>query len=234
MVELSMIDRERGMVTKQTIGTKIDVMHVIVQRAPKHGVNALLTYHMLIRRGPPPRPLPAWVGPRGPPQPPPKKEESEIIVIDATPKNRYKGRNSTGRSGRRSVRSSVFSSSTSESDSDSSDFTITSSSSGEYLWKGRKGRKYRPGRSSNSDDSDYSSSDEVVVARWKVDPVAIRFSQKEKGRDVVQLLLERWTPAGDGKAKEKGEEKEEREVRRKKRRSRSVIIEEDSSSLADD
>jgi hypothetical protein len=230
MVELSMVNREHGIVTKQTTGTNIDVIHAIVQRAPKQGVNALSTYHGLMRRGPPPR-QPGWSGPRGPPPPPPVvvKKEPDIIIIDEPRKKPSKGRNSTRNSGRRF---SILSSS-SESDSDSSAYTVSTFSSGGYLRKNRYGSRFQNRRNSSSDDSDDSSSEEVLVARWKVDPVSIRFSQKQKGRDVVQLLLERWTRSGDGKGKEKDEEKEERKSDRKKKTSRRVIIEEDSESADD-
>ena len=42
MVELSMVDREYGIVTKQTEGTNIDVIHVITQRTLKQGVPPLV------------------------------------------------------------------------------------------------------------------------------------------------------------------------------------------------
>lgn len=230
MVELSMIDRERGMITKQTLGTKIDVMHVIVQRALKQSVNALPAYYTLIRRGPPPA---LW---RGPPPPPTQKEEPEIIIVEGKPRRKpYKGWKSTGKNRRRSMPSSICSSNTS--DSDSSTSTLTTSSSGGCMRKGRNRTRHRTRKSTTSGDLEYtdcSSCEETLIARWKVDPIAIKFNQEEKGKDVVQLLLERWTPVGDGNMKEKGDEKEDREVSESKRRVREVVIEEDSSSLADD
>jgi hypothetical protein len=221
MVELSMVDRENGIVTKQTAGTNIDVIHVITQRTLKPGVRPLATYNALMNRPPPlargPPPFP-----RGPPPPPPPpfpvKVEQDIVVVE----RRSPPRRSMGRVRRRSI------SSYSDSDSDSSAFTVTTSSSIRFRRKGRKGRKY------HSDSDSDSSSDEELKARWKVDPIAIKFGKKEKGKDVVQLLLEMWTPAGDGKAKEKEETKEEKDAKKKKkRRSRRRVVS-DSDSLFDD
>jgi hypothetical protein len=214
MVELSMIDREHGIVTKQTAGTNIDVIHVITQRAPKQGVNPLATYNALMNRGPPPASAPPPL-PRGPP-PPPLKNERDIIVVHDIPRRRSPPRRPIGRSGRRSIASSYFSDSSS--DSDSSFYTVTTATSGGYRRKSRKGRKYRKGKYS---DSDSDSSSEDIKARWKVDPIAIKFSKKEKGKDVVQLLLEKWTPAGDGKAKQEDEKDAEK---KKKKRPRRIII----------
>jgi hypothetical protein len=219
MVELSMVDRESGIVTKQTAGTNIDVIHVITQRTLKQGVPPLVTYNALMNRPPPLARGPPTLS-RGPPPPPPK-QEPEIVVVPGW--SRSPPRRSTARVGRRSIASY----SDSDSDSDSSVFTVTTLSSIGYRRKSRKGRKYR-----NDSDSDFSS-DEDVKARWKTDPITIRFSKKEKGKDVVQLLLEKWTPAGDGKVKENDETKGEKDARKKKRRSRRRIVS-DSESLADD
>lgn len=229
MVELSMIDRERGIVTRQTAGTNIDVIHVITQRAPKQGVNPMMTYNALMNRGPPPARAPLPLS-RGPPPPPPKNEP-DIIIIEDTPRRRSPPRRSMGRGGRRSIASSYFSDSSS--DSDSSFYTVTTATSGGYRRKSRKGRRYRKGKYSDSDSD--SSSEEEIKARWKVDPITIKFGKKEKGKDVVQLLLEKWTPAGDGKVKEEDEKKDEKdaEKKKKKKRSRRRVMD-DSSSLADD
>ncbi len=226
MVELSMVDREHGIVTKQTIGTNIDVIHVITQRALKQGVPPLVTYNALMGRGPPPVRILPPLSHR--PPPPPLKMDSDIVVIDDDWSRRRSRspppRRSMGRSRRRSIISY------SSSDSDSSIFTVTTSSSIGYQRKGRKSRK-----GNNESDSDYDSDE--VKTRWKVDPITIKFSKKEKGKDVVQLLLEKWTPAGDGKCKEKEETKEEtkeeKDAKKKKRRSRRRIVS-DSDSLADD
>lgn len=231
MVELSMVSREHGIVTKQTEGTNIDVIHVIMQRAPKQGVNPLVTYNALMNRGPPPARAPPPFS-RGPPPPPPKKEP-EIVIVRDTPRRRSPPRKPMGKSGRRSIASSYFSNSSS--DSDSSFYTVTTSSSVGYRRKGRKGRKYRKGKYSNSDDSDSdSSSEEEMQARWKIDPIGIKFGKKEKGKDVVQLLLERWTPAGDGKVKEEDEKKDEKDAKKKRKKRSKRRIMDDSSSLADD
>lgn len=238
MVELSMVDREHGLVTKQTEGTNIDVIHVIVQRALKQGVNPLVIYNALMNRIPPPARSPPPFS-RGPPPPPPKKEP-EIIIVNDTPRRRPPPRQPVlFGSRRRSVSSSYYTDSSSDSSSDSSFYTVTTASSSGYRRKGRRGTKYRKGKYSSSDDSDSdSSSEEEVKARWKVDPITIKFGKKEKGKDVVQLLLEKWTPAGDGKVKEKDqkkdEKKDEKDGKKKKKRSRRRILDDDSSSLADD
>lgn len=117
-----------------------------------------------------------------------------------------------GRNRRRSI------SSYSDSDSGSSIFTATTLSTIGRHHKNRKGRKCR-------DDSDSDSgSDGEIKPRWKTDPITIRFGEREKGKDVVQLLLEKWTPAGDGKAKEKDETKEENDAKKKKKRSRRRVV----------
>jgi len=234
MVELSMVNREHGIVTKQTAGTNIDVIHVITQRAPKQGVNSLVTYNALMsQRSPPARvpPPPPPSFPRGPP-PPPAKSQPNIVVIPDSVRRRSPPRRPMGRSGRRSIASSYFSDSSS--DSDSSFYTVTTATSGGYRRKGRKGRKYRKGKYSDSDDSDSDSSfEEEIKARWKIDPIAIKFGKKEKGKDVVQLLLERWTLASDGKVKE-DEKKDEKDAKKKKKKKSKRRILDDSSSFASD
>jgi hypothetical protein len=234
MVELSMINREHGIVTKQTAGTNIDVIHVITQRAPKQGVNPMVAYNALMNQRPPPARVPPPAPPfsRGPP-PPPTKSQPDIVVIPSSPRRRSLPRRPMGRSRRRSIASSYFSDSSS--DSDSSFYTVTTATSGGYRRKGKKGRKYRKGKYSDSDDSDSDSSfEEEIKARWKEDPIAIKFGKKEKGKDVVQLLLEKWTLAGDGKAKEEDEKKDEKDAKKKKKKRSKRRILDDSSSLASD
>lgn len=195
IVELSMIDRERGLVKRQTMNLNVDVMHVVLQRSPKETVDVMHIYNL--KHGPPPfRPMPR-------PGPPPILREPEIITI-GKPKCK---KGTEYRRGRFSSDYSTSSDSDSDSNSDSDSSNMTDSSVGSR----RKGGKSK--KKANRSDSDSEQK-----PRWKKDPVIVKLDKLDKKRDIVELLLDRWTLAGEGKEKTEVKASDTKKVDKKKKK----------------
>jgi hypothetical protein len=174
VVVLSMVDRGVGLVRRQTKNRTCDVLHVIISRTLKEGVNPLLTYDNIMQPRPPPPP---------PCLPPPPRP---IIVEKCT---KYK------RPRRVSSFSSLdYGSPGSENDSESDSGSSNSSSSSRSSWtierrRAKNGRGKGKGKGKRSDPED----EDTNKPRFKSDPARVKFQKNERGMDVVDVLLQRWT-----------------------------------------
>ena len=201
LVELSMIEVINGSVKKPTPAVYIDVIHVVVQRAPRESVRCVDTYNRIMNPpspplGPPPSEVRAPFFPCGP-----RPNTDDIIIIQDAPLRKKDNKC------RRSVASSVtYSSSSSFSGSDSD----SNSGSGSDYERNR--RRRRRSDSFCSDSSSDENEEDLRKRRWKMDPIEIKFSKDEKGKDIVKVLLERWIIEGKTKdGKKKAEEKDGKE-----------------------
>jgi hypothetical protein len=206
LVELSMMDRERGLVKRQAWDLHVDVIHIIIERCVKESLSPMTVYNQI--HNPPPRVFPPPCPPAAPRGPMP------FVEVDRS------RRRSPIRYRRNTRRRSV---STYYSDSDSSSYFSDSGS--EVL------RRRKDGKSKNNHNSDSDSVDEDKP-RWKKDPVVFLLDKADKKRDIVEVLLERWTPAGDEKVKvevTKDEKAEKKKSQKNKRRSKKYVSDSDSS-----
>ncbi len=161
-------------------GVEANVMHLIARRTLKPNFKASEVYQALMR--PPPGPPPG-----GPPRFPPPPQPPVIFMPTSSPpvKKRYDSNDSD------SVTTSICP--TCRSDSDSSVGNVR-----RRLRKGKVRRNARRRICVDSDNSDVEDEEDVIKVK-----VCLK-----RGDDVMNVLLELWTPAGEGKGKEKEKAKE--------------------------